>query len=71
MYNIYIDPRFCKGCGLCLHFCRRGVLNVSANTNQMGYHFVEAVHPEQCVGCRMCASMCGESAITLQKESVG
>ena len=68
MFHVKVDPYYCKSCGYCVHFCKRDVLAVGQETNQMGYRYVVAVHPENCIGCKMCVTMCGESAITLQKE---
>jgi 2-oxoglutarate ferredoxin oxidoreductase subunit delta len=61
--EIHIIESRCKGCGLCVEFCPRGVLKMSDNFNQKGYHppFVE--EPSACVGCQFCEEVCPEFAI--------
>ena len=49
----------CKGCGLCVNVCPKGVLSIAADRiNQKGHHPVVALKPEACIGCAFCATMC-------------
>ncbi len=58
----------CKGCGLCVHFCPRGVLKIATDKiNQKGHHPVEAENMEACIGCAFCATMCPDCIITVER----
>ena len=63
--KVHIDTRVCKGCGLCVHFCPRGVLKLSDERNQKGYTIAKVVDIEQCTGCKLCIGSCGPSALTM------
>jgi 2-oxoglutarate ferredoxin oxidoreductase subunit delta len=53
----------CKGCGLCVRYCPRDVLELSDEMNEKGYHLPRAVQPEQCVACGLCELLCPEFCI--------
>jgi 2-oxoglutarate ferredoxin oxidoreductase subunit delta len=65
---VYIEERLCKGCGLCVHFCPRGVLGMSERRNEKGYNVVEVIHPEQCKPCKLCEMNCPDFALCVVKE---
>ncbi len=58
----------CKGCGLCRHFCPKGVIEMAGHINGMGFHPATAADMEKCAGCATCASMCPDLAIEVEKE---
>jgi len=64
-----IDAERCKGCGLCVKFCPRGALAMSAKRNSNGYQPAWLEHPEHCTGCALCAEMCPETAITVYRKT--
>lgn len=64
---VYIDERVCKGCGLCIHFCPKGVLAMSERLNEKGYNVVEVVYPENCNACDLCEINCPDLAIYVTK----
>ena len=64
---VYIDERVCKGCGLCVHFCPKGVLAMSERLNEKGYNVVEVVYPENCNTCDLCEINCPDLAIYVTK----
>lgn len=53
----------CKGCGYCIAFCPRDVLEESKRFNAKGYHPPEVKHPEACVNCHYCEIICPDLAI--------
>lgn len=54
-----IDKEWCKGCGICVHFCPKKVLELDKNGK------VEAVRPEDCIACRLCELRCPDLAIQI------
>ena len=57
-----LDDR-CKGCGYCIEYCPRQVLELSDKFNKKGYHPPVVVNPESCVNCHYCEVICAEFAI--------
>ena len=48
----------CKGCGLCVDACPKGVLALAKDKiNQKGHHPVEAVNMDACIGCYYLVSL--------------
>ena len=54
--EIVINRDWCKGCGVCIHFCPKHVLEMDA------FDKVVAAHPEKCTCCRLCEIRCPELA---------
>ena len=61
--QIHVIRELCKGCGFCVEFCPRKVLELSGEFNKKGYHPPVAVHAEACVSCGLCELICPEFAI--------
>ncbi|RLI22309.1 4Fe-4S ferredoxin [Candidatus Bathyarchaeota archaeon] len=61
--EIHIIRDNCKGCGYCIEFCPKNVLEKSNELNKRGVHFPVAVRPEECVICSFCSAVCPEFAI--------
>lgn len=57
-----IDADWCKGCGICVHFCPKQVLEL----NNQGK--AQAVRPEDCIACMLCELRCPDLAIQIIKE---
>jgi 2-oxoglutarate ferredoxin oxidoreductase subunit delta len=62
----------CKGCGFCVEYCPRDVLEMSRGFNRKGYHPPVAVKAGSCVNCNLCEMICPEFAIfsVLQEASL-
>ncbi len=66
--RIHLLPERCKGCGFCVKFCPRDVLEESERVNQKGYHLVDAVREDECVACGLCEAICPDFAISVTTE---
>ena len=61
--KLAIDPKSCKGCGLCIHKCPTGALQFHFTpVNRWGVEVV-CDKPEYCTGCRLCEMYCPDFAI--------
>lgn len=73
--EVHVIPDLCKGCGFCIQFCPRHVLEETDDMNQKGYHYPCAVNPDQCVACGLCEAICPDFAIRVtvheEKEKAG
>ena len=67
-FDVAIDADRCKGCRLCIHFCRHQVLAAAPEVNRHGYFCATAAHPERCKGCLNCYLVCPDMAVTIRKE---
>ena len=60
-----IDKEWCKGCGICVHFCPKKVLELDKDGK------VEVARPEECIVCTLCELRCPDLAIQILKEQEG
>lgn len=58
---VYINQEWCKGCGICIAFCRKGALSL----DQRGKAVLAA---EKCSNCAVCEMFCPDFAIELKEE---
>ncbi|MFW6414819.1 MAG: 4Fe-4S dicluster domain-containing protein [Thermodesulfobacteriota bacterium] len=62
-----IRKEWCKGCGICVHFCPKQVLQLDRDEKAF------VAYGEQCIGCGMCERRCPDLAVELvycKKEEV-
>ncbi len=67
-FKVVVRQQNCKGCNLCIEFCKQQVLISSENLNTMGYNYAEPVNQEACVGCMVCAQVCPDVVIEVYSE---
>ena len=67
MAKISIRTERCKGCGLCVAACPKGILKLSGEINAKGYHSVMCSDEGKCTGCASCYSMCPDCVITVER----
>jgi 2-oxoglutarate ferredoxin oxidoreductase subunit delta len=68
---IVIDSRYCKGCGICIHFCPKHSLEISKEVNNRGYYMPYVVDASKCTNCRQCELFCPDFAIFVVEEEEG
>ena len=69
MVKVTINENLCKGCGLCVRACPKGIIELSkAQINAKGYHPAEVTNMEACVGCTSCARTCPDVVIHIEKD---
>jgi 2-oxoglutarate ferredoxin oxidoreductase subunit delta len=59
--RIEINRELCKGCGICVAFCPKNVLELSEHEKAV----IKA--PDQCIYCGLCEQRCPDLAIELIK----
>jgi len=67
--EIHIITDQCKGCGFCIQFCPKKVLEESEDINARGVHPPKVVDEEKCVICTFCTSVCPDFAIFVVEKS--
>ena len=60
--QIAINREWCKGCGICIHFCPTKVLELDDDDKS------RAARPEECICCLMCELRCPDLAIEIHTE---
>ena len=58
--RIDIKVSWCKGCGLCVEYCNRGVLEMNGTKPRV-------VQAERCSRCLQCEAICPDFAIDIDK----
>jgi 2-oxoglutarate ferredoxin oxidoreductase subunit delta len=53
----------CKGCGYCIEYCPRKVLEESDEINARGVHPPRVVDESKCILCSFCSAVCPDFAI--------
>ena len=68
MAKVTIDQDVCKGCGLCIAVCPKGIIKLSeTQLNTKGYSPAEITDMDACTGCASCARMCPDVALTVER----
>jgi len=68
MFTVAIRTERCKGCGLCVDACPRGVLSLDeGNLTDKGYTPAKAGDMSLCTGCGACYRMCPDCAVTVTR----
>ena len=60
---VTINELMCKGCGYCIKFCPKHILEMSKERNQKGHFYPVNINEKDCTSCAICALMCPEAAI--------
>ena len=57
-----VNRDWCKGCGICVHFCPKNVLELDQGDNAF------AARQADCICCRLCEIRCPDLAIEVIVE---
>lgn len=60
--ELVINRDWCKGCGICVAFCPKKVLELDKEDKSV------AVRPEDCICCKLCEIRCPDLAIEVVIE---
>lgn len=63
--RIEINPGWCKGCGICIEFCPKDVIDWDEDGR--AYPF----RPDRCISCELCERMCPDLAVQLVYAAPG
>jgi 2-oxoglutarate ferredoxin oxidoreductase subunit delta len=70
--EIHIIKDQCKGCGYCISFCPKKVLEESDEINARGVRPPRVVDEGQCIVCSFCSAVCPDFAIyVVDRKSEG
>jgi len=69
--RIHILEDRCKGCGFCIEFCPRKVLEFSPKFNERGVHPPRVVDEAKCILCHLCQLICPDFAIFVVGRGMG
>lgn len=64
--KVQLNPEMCMGCGLCVHTCAAGAIDIRQREDKSGYDFT--VWHNSCCLCASCRHYCPTHAITLTND---
>ena len=68
MPKVTFKTDLCKGCGLCVNACPKGILIINKDKiNAKGHSPAEMTDETKCIGCAFCATMCPDCIIKVEK----
>lgn len=68
MAKLTFNSDSCKGCGLCVEACPKGLIHIDKTSlNLKGYNYAAISDQSACIGCGFCATMCPDCIIKVEK----
>lgn len=61
MSKLEINEKWCKGCGICVAFCPKKVLDIKHGK-------VAVANEDACIKCSLCEQRCPDFAIFVKEE---
>jgi len=61
--EVHIIKERCKGCGFCVEYCPKDILELAEEFNSKGYHPPIVTDGSACVHCQLCEIICPEFSI--------
>jgi 2-oxoglutarate ferredoxin oxidoreductase subunit delta len=68
--EIHLLKDQCKGCGYCIEYCPRQVLEESDEINERGIHPPRVVDISKCIMCNFCTAVCPDFAIFVEEKPI-
>ncbi len=66
--KVTISETWCKGCGLCVHFCPKKALKINdTRVSASGYNPAVFDNTANCNACGSCYRVCPDNAITIER----
>lgn len=65
---IELNNFLCKGCGYCIKFCPKHILEMGKQRNKLGAFYPVVTDSAACTSCAICATVCPDGAISLPKK---
>jgi 2-oxoglutarate ferredoxin oxidoreductase subunit delta len=66
--EIHLLKDQCKGCGYCIEYCPRKVLEESEEINARGVRPPKVVDNSKCIICSFCTAVCPDFAIFVEEK---
>jgi len=66
--EIHLIKDECKGCGYCIEYCPKKVLEESEEINARGVHPPRVVDESKCINCSFCSIVCPDFAIFVTEK---
>ena len=66
--EIHLIKDECKGCGYCIEYCPKKVLEESDEINARGVHPPRVVDESKCINCSFCSIVCPDFAIFVTEK---
>ena len=68
MPKVSFKTDLCKGCGLCVGACPKGIVALAKDQiNAKGHSPAIITDQSKCIGCAFCATMCPDCVITVER----
>ena len=68
MAKVTFSEDLCKGCGLCVTACPKGIVKLAeTRLNVKGHHPAEITDQASCIACAFCATMCPDCIIKVER----
>ena len=65
---ITINSMMCKGCGYCIKFCPKHILEMGKERSEKGHFYPVNIDNNSYTSCAICALMCPEGAIEVSSD---
>jgi 2-oxoglutarate ferredoxin oxidoreductase subunit delta len=68
MNKLHINPKYCKGCLICVEICPTKAIEPSDKINSKGYTLPREKDMRRCKACGLCEMVCPDFAIAIEES---